>query len=77
MVAENALLGYLKEDFEDFIQPDLDKMTRGHKPKVIYTGSSQDEELRFANEIALCVKDKAIPLEQIIFYAVSRLVCGE
>lgn len=71
MVAANALLGYLKEDSEDFIQPDLDKMTHGKKPQVIYTDSSQDEKLRFINELELAVKNNAIPMEQII------VLCGE
>jgi hypothetical protein len=66
MVAANALISYLNEDTEEFIQPDLQKMTHGLKPQVIYSDTPQDEELRFLNELELAINTHDIPLEQII-----------
>lgn len=66
MVAANALLETLSEDSEDFIQPDLNNMTRGCKPQVVYTSTLQDEQKRFVNEINYCINDGEIPLQQII-----------
>lgn len=66
MIAANALLAYLNDDSEDFIQPDLSRMTRGQKPQVIYSDTQQDEQQRFLNEITACVKEHKIPLGQII-----------
>ena len=66
MVAANALLEHLNEDSEDFIQPNLEKMTRGSKPTVIYIHNAQDEERRFINELAQCVNESSIPLQHII-----------
>jgi len=66
MVAANALLQSLKQDTEDFIQPDLSKMTRGQKPRLIYTDSSQDEQARFINELQACINNNRVPLNQII-----------
>ena len=66
MVAANALLAHLNEDSEDFIQPDLDKMTRGSKPQVVYVDNPQDEEKRFVNELEQCVNEASIPLQQVI-----------
>jgi len=71
MVAANALLEHLDEDSEDFIQPDLEKMTRGRKPQVIYNASPQDEQKRFLNELHNCVGEGEIPLQQII------ILCSE
>ncbi len=66
MVAANALLTYFKDDSEDFIQPDLSQMTRGQKPHIIYSDSTQDEQQRFLNELTACVKQHQVPSEQII-----------
>ena len=66
MTAANALLAHLDEDSEDFIQPDLEKMTRGQKPQVIYSGNPQTEQKRFLNELRDCISNNAIPLQQII-----------
>ena len=71
MVAANALLEHLDEDSEDFIQPDLEKMTRGRKPQVIYNTSPQDEQKHFLNELHNCVDEGDIPLQQII------ILCSE
>lgn len=66
MVAANALLEHLDEDSEDFIQPDLENMTRGSRPQLIYSQYIQDEQKRFRNEIMHCIVDQKIPLEQVI-----------
>ena len=66
MLAANALLKYLNEDSEDFIQPELDKMERGSKPYLIYSDTPQDEQKRFLNEIKHCINNENLPLKHIM-----------
>ena len=66
MKAADALLDYLDETSEDFVKPDLDRMARGSKPKVIYSTTPQDEQQRFLNELKTIVKQAEVPLHQII-----------
>ncbi len=71
MLAANTLLSHLDEDSEDFIKPDLEKMTRGRKPQVVYVDNPQDEQMRFLNELDSCVNQNSVPMQQII------VLCGD
>lgn len=66
LVAANALLEQLDGDPEDFIQPDLEIMEKGEKPKIVYSDASQDELQRFLNELKLVVTDNQFPLSQVM-----------
>ncbi len=66
LVAANTLLDEIGEDSEDFIKPNLEKMTHGSKPRVIYSNTPQDEEARFLNEIKACVAAEHVPLHQVM-----------
>jgi superfamily I DNA/RNA helicase len=64
--AANALLELLKENSEDYLKPDFEKMEHGNKPKVIYSRTLQDEIQRFLNELKFCIQYGDIPLHQIM-----------
>ena len=66
MVAANALLEELEDNPEDFIKPNLKKMSLGKKPYLIYTSSHQDEKTRFLNELECLINSESIPLHQIM-----------
>lgn len=70
-VAANALLKHFNEDPEEFIQPDLSKMTRGEKPRLIYSDTPQDELKRFLNELKAIYDMNTIPPHHIM------VLCGE
>ena len=64
--AANALIAHMGENNEDFITPDFNNMLRGSKPIVIISPSPQDELTRFLNELADCVIQGKVPLDQIL-----------
>jgi superfamily I DNA/RNA helicase len=66
MVAANTLLEFMDESSDDFVRPDLDRMERGSLPQVVYSSATQDEQLRFVNELKLCIAKGAVPLQQIM-----------
>ncbi len=69
--AANALLDVFKEDPEEFLKPEFDKMEIGSQPQVIFSATPQDELSRFLNELDSCVHQMGVPLNQIL------ILCGE
>jgi len=64
--AANALIDLLEESSEDYLKPDFEKMAHGIKPKVVYSGTPQDEIQRFLNELKFCIQHGNVPLHQIM-----------
>ena len=66
MAAANSLLKDLNDNTDDFVQPILDKMKHGEKPRVILNPSHQDEHLNFLRELKTAIDTNKFPLQQIM-----------
>jgi len=71
MIAANAVVERLDESPDDFVKPDLEKMTHGALPRIIYCESPQDELVRVVNELLDVVTQRIVPFNQIM------ILCGD